>query len=65
MAGADQIPDALAWRRHEARRDTLTPVERTAVLERPARSGMPLGMPSLSDEDTALFLAWIAQGMPA
>jgi cbb3-type cytochrome oxidase cytochrome c subunit len=65
MAAADRIPDALARRRHEGRRDTLAAGQRPAELERPERPGMPLGLPPLSDEDIALVLGWIAQGMPA
>ncbi|MCB9777232.1 MAG: c-type cytochrome [Alphaproteobacteria bacterium] len=61
---ADRIPDALARRRHEAARDDVAPGELPAALTRPERPGMPLGLPPLSDEQTALVLGWIDQGMP-
>ena len=64
MAVAERIPDALLRRRHEAARDVVGPGEVPAVLERPERPGMPLGLPPLDDADTALVLGWIAQGMP-
>ena len=63
-AAADRIPDALLRRRHEARRDAVSPGQRAAEIERPARPGMPLGLPPIPDEDIALVLAWIEQGMP-
>lgn len=63
-AVADRIPAALARRRAEAARDVLRPGEAPADIARPERPGMPLGLPPLSDEDTALVLAWIEQGMP-
>ena len=64
MAVADQIPAALLRRRDEARRDVLRPGERPLHVVRPDLPGMPLGLPPIDDEDTALVLAWIAQGMP-
>ena len=64
MAVADRIPDALLRRRHEAARDAVEPGQQPATVERPERPGMPLGLPPLSDEDTALVLGWIEQGMP-
>ena len=64
MAVADRIPDALLRRRHEAARDVVLPGRRPATGTRPERPGMPLGLPPLDDADTALVLAWIAQGMP-
>ena len=64
MAVADQIPAALLRRRDEARRDVLRPGERPLHVVRPELPGMPLGLPPIDDEDTALVLAWIAQGMP-
>ncbi len=63
-AVADRIPDALLRRRLEAARDVVPAGHAPAALERPERPGMPLGLPPLSDEDIALVLAWIAQGMP-
>lgn len=63
-AVADRIPDALLRRRHEAARDVVAVGFAPAEVQRPERPGMPLGLPPLSDEDTALVLAWIAQGMP-
>ena len=64
MAVADRIPAALERRLHEAQRDTVSPGESPAVLERPDLPGMPLGLPPLPSEDIALVLAWIEQGMP-
>ena len=63
-AVADRIPAALERRRHEAARDDVSAGELPVRLDRPERPGMPLGLPPLSDEDTALVLGWIAQGMP-
>lgn len=63
-AVADRIPDALARRAAEGHRDTVGPGFHPAVVQRPAKPGMPLGLPPLPDEDRALVLGWIAQGMP-
>lgn len=63
-AAMDRIPAALERRRAEAARDHVTPGHTPAALERPSRPGMPLGLPPLSDADTALVLGWIAQGGP-
>lgn len=60
----DRIPAALARRRAEAARDHVAPGQAPATLDRPARPGMPLGLPPLTDDDTALVLGWIAQGGP-
>lgn len=64
VAAADRIPDALLRRRREAHRDAVGPGERPALLTRPEKPGMPLGLPPLPDEDLALVLGWIAQGSP-
>jgi hypothetical protein len=64
MAAAERIPASLERRRREAHRDHVGPGQRPAALTRPEKPGMPLGLPPLSDEDTALVLGWIAQGMP-
>lgn len=64
MAVAPRIADALARRRAEASRDHVGPGHAPTTVTRPERPGMPLGLPPLSDEDTALVLGWIAQGMP-
>lgn len=64
VAVADRIPDTLLRRREEARRDTVSPGQAPAALTRPERPGMPLGLPPIPDEDIALVLAWIEQGMP-
>jgi len=63
-AVADQIPDALLRRRLEAHRDAIDPGRKPATLTRPAKPGMPLGLPPLSDEDISLVLGWLEQGMP-
>lgn len=63
-AVADRIGPALLRRRDEAARDTVRPGETPAHLTRPAKPGMPLGLPPLSDEDISLVLGWIEQGMP-
>lgn len=63
-AVADRIPATLAARRAEVHRDVVAPGQRPPTVDRPERPGMPLGLPALSDADTALVLAWIAQGMP-
>ncbi len=64
IAVADKIPAVLLRRRHEARRDTVTQGQRPADLVRDPRPGMPLGLPPIPDEDIALILGWIEQGMP-
>jgi hypothetical protein len=61
-AVAARIPGALARRRQEAPRDHVPPGHAPVALSRPARPGMPLGLPPLSDADHALVLGWIAQG---
>jgi mono/diheme cytochrome c family protein len=63
-AHAERIVPALLRRRDEAARDTVQPGERPKSLTRPEKPGMPLGLPPLSDEDLALVLGWIEQGMP-
>ena len=42
----------------------VRPGERPATLTRPEKPGMPLGLPPLEDEEIALVMAWIAQGLP-
>lgn len=64
VAVADRIPGVLERRAQEAHRDVVQPGQAPVVLERPARPGMPLGLPALPDEDVALVLGWIAQGTP-
>jgi hypothetical protein len=64
VAAADRIPAALRRRRQEAARDFVAVGEHALDLERPKRAGMPLGLPPMSDSDTALVLGWIQQGMP-
>lgn len=64
MAVADRIPASLMRRRAEAHRDVVPAGHAPATVVRPERPGMPLGLPPLPDEDIALVLAWIAQGMP-
>lgn len=64
VAVADRIPAALLRRRQEAARDVVAPGFAPAEGDRPSRPGMPLGLPPLTDEQTALVLAWIAQGTP-
>jgi len=63
-AVADKLPELLLKRRVEARRDTVGHGEAPAALERPERPGMPMGLPPIPDEDIALVLGWIEQGMP-
>ncbi|MEL6342820.1 MAG: c-type cytochrome [Myxococcota bacterium] len=63
-AAADLIPDALLRRRLEAHRDVIAPGEKPAEVLRPTKPGMPLGLPPLPDEDIALVLGWLQQGMP-
>jgi mono/diheme cytochrome c family protein len=63
-AVADQIPATLLRRRDEAQRDRVAPGEHPASIVRPARPGMPLGLPPISDVDIALVLAWLEQGAP-
>ncbi len=64
VAVADRIPDALLRRRQEAVRDHVAPGELPQAIERPELPGMPLGLPPIDDEGTAMVLGWIAQGMP-
>lgn len=64
VAAKDLITDAILRRRTEGHRDFVHHGEQPAALTRPAKPGMPLGLPPLSDEDTALVLGWIAQGTP-
>lgn len=61
---APQIVELLLLRREEAHRDVVAPGQSPAKLDRPERPGMPLGLPPIPDEDIALVLAWIEQGMP-
>ena len=63
-AVADKLPRVLLDRRAEAHRDVVSAGQRPAALARPERPGMPLGLPPIPDEDIALVLAWIDQGMP-
>ena len=63
-AVSDKIPGALARRAAEGHRDVVSPGHLPPAVARPGKPGMPLGLPPLSDEDTALVLGWIAQGMP-
>lgn len=65
VAVADKLPRVLLERREEAHRDVVSYGERPVALERPERPGMPLGLPPIPDDDIALVLAWIDQGMPA
>jgi mono/diheme cytochrome c family protein len=58
------IPAALERRRKEAPRDAVSVGVAPADLVRPKKPGMPLGLPPLDDNDTALVLAWFAQGCP-
>lgn len=58
------ILDALARRRAEVARDVVGPGEIPAAVARPAKPGMPLGLPALSAADEALVRAWFAQGAP-
>jgi len=63
-AVAEQIPDALMRRRDEARRDYVLHGFSPATVDRPDLPGMPLGLPAIPDDDIALVLGWIEQGMP-
>jgi len=65
VAVADKLPRVLLERRAEAHRDVVSYGERPPTVARPERPGMPLGLPPIPDEDIALVLAWIEQGMPA
>ena len=64
VAVSDLIPDALHRRRLEVHRDVVAPGQAPAQVTRPEKPGMPLGLPALTDEETALVLGWIEQGMP-
>lgn len=64
VAARSRIIDALVRRRAEGSRDAVAAGEQPAALTRPPRPGMPLGLPPLSDEDTALVLGWLEQGAP-
>lgn len=64
VAAADRIPASLLRRRAEAHRDAVDPGQQPVDLTRPARPGMPLALPPLPDEDIALVLGWIEEGMP-
>ena len=63
-AVADRIPDALLRRVDEQHRDVVPAGHLPPTVDRPERPGMPLGLPALSDEDIAMVLGWIEQGMP-
>ncbi|MFT7519158.1 MAG: mono/diheme cytochrome c family protein [Kiritimatiellia bacterium] len=63
-AVADKIPEALLRRVDEQHRDVVTAGQLPPHVQRPDRPGMPLGLPALSDQDIALVLGWIEQGMP-
>ena len=64
VAAADRIPAALLRRRAEAARDVVAPGHAPGGVVRDEKPGMPLGLPPLSDDDLALVLGWIEQGMP-
>ena len=55
---------ALERRRVESARDTVAPGQSPASGPRPARPGMPLGLPALSDADHQLVVDWYAAGAP-
>ncbi len=59
-----QILAALARRRTEAARDSVSPGLAPASVARPERPGMPLGLPALSDADHQLVVDWFAAGAP-
>jgi len=63
-AHEESIVDAMLRRRTEEARDHVPPGRSPAVVERPARPGMPLGLPAIPDEDLRMVLAWYAQGAP-
>jgi mono/diheme cytochrome c family protein len=60
----EAVVASMLRRRHEARRDHVAHGQVPAALERPELPGMPLGLPAISDEDIALVLGWVEQGMP-
>ena len=63
-AHESEVLDALMRRRAEVARDVVAPGEAPAVLFRPDRPGMPLGLPALSDADHQLVVDWYAAGAP-
>ena len=63
-AQAEAVAASMLRRRDEARRDHVGHGLVPAVVERPELPGMPLGLPAIPDEDIALVLGWIEQGMP-
>ncbi len=63
-SAADDIKSAMLRRRQEVQRDWIHPGEGPIKLDRPKHPGMPLGLPPIPDEDIALFMAWMEQGMP-
>lgn len=60
----DAIVAAMLRRRDEITRDHVAPGEVPAVITRPEKPGMPLGLPAIPDEDIALVMGWLAQGGP-
>ena len=63
-AHAEAVVESMLRRRDEARRDHVGHGVAPAEVERPELPGMPLGLPAIPDEDIALVLGWIEQGMP-
>lgn len=59
------VLDSMARRRVENLRDTVAPLADTTEVDfGEGRLGMPLGLPSMTDEQFGILRAWIEQGCP-
>jgi len=63
-ANGPAIVAALHRREQEAPRDHVQPGEAPAELRRPAKPGMPLGLPPIPPDDIAMVELWYANGAP-
>lgn len=61
---APQVLAAMLRRRDEKARDQVSPGQIPAHLKRPAKPGMPLGLPPIPDADIQLVSQWISEGCP-
>jgi hypothetical protein len=51
-------------RRDELPRDVVLPGQSPADIQRPAKPGMPLGLPAIPDADIQLVATWMGEGCP-
>lgn len=63
-AHAPAILDAMLRRRDELPRDVVLPGQVPADIQRPAKPGMPLGLPAIPDTDIQMVATWMSEGCP-